>query len=761
MTNVLNSILANQPIYPDKKQENASFSIDSEGKVKPMEYKGKLLPSRIIGSPIEYVKDLKKDVVSIGKAAKGEANDHELGRINDLAMKLGSLGLAAYLFVKNPLKLSKTMEFVGFGTFFASMALWPKLAIQAPLKARTGVDIHQKYVDSQGRKKMLYQDPQYVLTDLYTKEDLNKIGKKLNINEKLPDRDSFIKQRAQKTALQGNTLWMMTAGFASPIMSGLACNVLEKPIGDKIEKHQLEATADALENGTTGIFEQFKQNRQTRQLDNFLAAHQGERLADIKDELSSILANNSNSATLQSVIAEDLGSMTREVTLDMDFVKNALKSKVPAEVFENMPEAQRAVLQSGIENGSVSQIAKAFPRAQQKEITKLLDVAVKQGESAVLDEGTTATIKQLHTNLTEFASKKGIIDRFIHARVGDEAGTYIANQWGKTGKELIKSLGLKTKDMKEIANGNAELFEQKMTELAADPDKFEKVMSQLTKMVADYEEKTDALKSKSFVKKFNDLFTNAAERMRNTNFHNIAKKLSSSVTNEESTASAAGTVKQVVNAETVHRVTGAKASLYRLLQTLDLYKQIKDGTFKETLTECMRNANVPTDEENVGHLLEICKQILVGATSTHHAEKLTTATLGLSEGEYKAAMNALFGDKSTQNSALSGLNGFREYKEMFIQQVANWRNGITPHLSRFNANNAGNSSLKANSDLIGKSVFDFVKEHSKKIYNSKKWLHIFGGAMAALTAVTLIAGLLIGRKSEAEKQVEAENNLNG
>ena len=168
MTNLLNTYIANQPINkPATREHTPAFTFDSKGKIKPMPDKGRLLPSRIFGSPIEYVKDLKKDVVNIGRAAKGEANDHELGRINDLAMKLGSLGLAAYLFVKNPLKLNKAMQFVGFGSFFAAMALFPKLFIQAPLRARTGVDIHQKYIDSQNRKKKLLQDPQYDLTDLY------------------------------------------------------------------------------------------------------------------------------------------------------------------------------------------------------------------------------------------------------------------------------------------------------------------------------------------------------------------------------------------------------------------------------------------------------------------------------------------------------------------------------------------------------------------------------------------------------------------
>ena len=43
MSNVLNSILANQPIKPAKKQEqNATYTFTSEGKIKPMKDKGRL-----------------------------------------------------------------------------------------------------------------------------------------------------------------------------------------------------------------------------------------------------------------------------------------------------------------------------------------------------------------------------------------------------------------------------------------------------------------------------------------------------------------------------------------------------------------------------------------------------------------------------------------------------------------------------------------------------------------------------------------------
>ena len=380
MSNVLNSILANQPIKPAKKQEqNATYTFTSEGKIKPMKDKGRLLPSKLFDSPIDIAKDLKGDIVSIGKAAKGKANDHELGRINDVAMKAGALGLAAYLCTKNPQKLGKAMEFVGVGTFFGAMALWPKLAIQAPLKARTGVDIHQKYVDSQGRKKMLFQDPQYVLTDLYSREDLDKMGKKLGVNENLPDRDNFIKQRAQKTALQGNTLWMTTA-FATPIISGVACNRLEQPVNAIIEQSSLVHSKSALNSvlnptEAKGVVQKAKsfvaktaQAIEDKSFERFLQKNTGTKLnKKSAEELARRIGKKAGSETLEKGIADKLLSLIPNQTYDMNFVRTALQGQADDAIIATLDTLNDSKpLKDALAAGNMEKVAQTITNAYAK-----------------------------------------------------------------------------------------------------------------------------------------------------------------------------------------------------------------------------------------------------------------------------------------------------------------------------------------------------------------------------------------------------------
>ena len=771
MTNVLNNIIANQPIKPAKQAPLPAFTFDAEGKIKPLDDKAKLLPSRIFGSPIEYVKDLKQDVVNIGRAAKGKANDHELGRINDVAMKLGSLGLAAYLFAKNPLKLSKAMEFVGFGTFFASMALWPKLAIQAPIKARTGVDIHQKYIDSQGRKKMLHQDPQYDLTDLYSREDLDRMGKKLGVSENLPDRDSFIKQRAKKTATQGNTLWMMTAGIATPVMSALACNRLEKPINNAIEAYDLKSSQKALETGTVGFFAKIKQHFADKAFNKFLTQN-ADKAVDEKmaGKIASYMGLNTNAASIQSAVASQISGMTKAVTVDENFVRNALRGQVDDAAIAAL--SSNPAFAQAIQDGSLKSIATLLsqgaetPKAQKelsKKLLKTLETAKKAAGQPTVGE-VSGKIQELYGSLSGLTKDKQILDRFVSARVGDKSGTYIANQWTRVCDGFIKSLKLNGKELKALANGDMSVLSQKLAAISADDEAYNKVVSKLMKLIGDYEAKTGQKFIETVQAKSSQMSSAASEALRNGGFAEVAKKVSTEATK--------GTLKNVVDGAAKERVAGAQSSFYRLLQSLDLFKRIQSGDFSTQVKTILTDAGKDASDDAVAKLVKACKDMVLNATTTDYVEKLKSAGFELSEKEYKAVMKAIFGDKagSALKASLGGgeqasamLKGFDAYKSEFMSKVASWQNGMTPELSRRVVEGAtqGANAIERN-NLAGKPIKTLVQDVAKQTYNSNKWLKIFGGTMVALTAVTLIAGLAIGRKSKIEKQLEQEGKqVNG
>lgn len=199
-------------------------------------------------------------------AFKGEGDDYKVGKINDLSIRAGSLGIAAVLASSKMFPFAKGMEFVGLGTWFASMAIWP-LILGAPIKAKTGVDINQEYIDSYGRRKYVYEDNQYRPMDLYrhvdidgtplSEEDyhkkyatdyvyLEKIGDKLGIPRDIKNRNEATMNKMGQVAVQGKTLWMLTAGVMTPVVSSIVADACQQPLKNYLEKTRYEKASQNL-----------------------------------------------------------------------------------------------------------------------------------------------------------------------------------------------------------------------------------------------------------------------------------------------------------------------------------------------------------------------------------------------------------------------------------------------------------------------------------------------------------------------------------
>ena len=229
-----------------------NFDIDKELSthtfIKPLPSNGYLVKNTIFDLPAELFKDIKYDLKAIKHSITGDANDHELGRLNDIGMKAGGLGIATYLFTRKGTPLPKLMEFIGLGTFFAAMDIWPKVALQLPAYLIHGVNVRQKYVDNYGRKKFFYQDNQFIPWDLYSDDDINKIGDRMGVPKDMKNRRDYIQEKMRKIALQNNTMWMLTSGFSTPIISALICDSLQKPILNWQKRHIEQKANNLLKN---------------------------------------------------------------------------------------------------------------------------------------------------------------------------------------------------------------------------------------------------------------------------------------------------------------------------------------------------------------------------------------------------------------------------------------------------------------------------------------------------------------------------------
>ena len=403
--NILNTIIQkpNTNIYTIKPQEkkevkrNVFTPIDTTNLIKPdRPTKSYIINDPFYMAPVNFLTDIKENVVNIAKATTGKSNDHDLGRINDFSMKAGALALAGYLFAHGKTSLSKSMEFVGFGTFFASMALWPKLFIQAPLKAMYGIDVHQKYMDNEGRKKMFFQDPQYIPWDLYTDEQLSQLGDRLGVPRDIHNRNEVIKKKAHKIALQGNTLWMLTAGFATPLMSALMCNGIEKIVTPRSERTSFPnnifgAFASSIEKMRIDKIEKMMKN-----LDSNVA----KKVATLDDsELSSYLRCFEGSEMDEAAFDDLLDKMQSSTDVNESAAKRAQVMEL-FEVTKVEPKADAEYIDEFWQKYNVQKVANKYQTTWSELLSK------EQLEALAKENGETVSVRTFWEKLTAYIDSK-------------------------------------------------------------------------------------------------------------------------------------------------------------------------------------------------------------------------------------------------------------------------------------------------------------------------------------------------------------------
>ena len=338
-TNLIQAYLNGSPAAKQYNSDKAAKDFDVHKElnnrtfIKPLPSNGKLVRNNLFDIPAEFFKDVKYDINALRHSVKGEANDHELGRLNDMGMKLGGVAIASYLFTRKSTPLTKVMEFVGLASFFAAMDVWPKLALQLPAYLVHGFNIRQKYEDNYGRKKLLYQDHQFIPWDLYSDEEINKIGNRLKVPKDIPNRREFIQEKMRKIALQNNTMWMLTAGLATPITSALICNALTNPIS-KYQDGKINQKADNLLLNFNEEIKKVDYSKHQQELENLLSENKGKPItSELFEQIHSKLSEG-----LDRVVATDMQKDLESIiptgsgyTIDqgvVDNIQNAIKTQL-------------------------------------------------------------------------------------------------------------------------------------------------------------------------------------------------------------------------------------------------------------------------------------------------------------------------------------------------------------------------------------------------------------------------------------------------
>ncbi len=775
--------------------------IKTEQYIKPQEAKGHLVTSTIIPSPKTVLSDTKYNLKAVKDGLTGKANDHQLGKLNDVGMKAGAVALATYLATQRTTPKTKLMEFVGLATFFGAMKLWPKIAIGAPAKAIHGFDPTQEYVDSFGRKKPFFQDAQYTPWDVYSDEKLEKIGDKMGVDKNAQDRNDLTKANMKKIATKNNTLWMLTAGIASAVLSALACNKAEKVIDPALDKVNNNKADNLLKNFETESAKRMKDNSMVQDLDKIFNENKGKKVdskmvetisnrlakgldpvtADgVKEDMTSILMNGKS--VVDESLAEKISNVSKKV-LTQKFSEEQVNKFVPTkeELTKHFQETNvmgKEVNEDDALNvrTSVAQmvVAKAKEagmntndlKSIKKGVSAVADKAIKSNTSSVLDDNAINKVKDIAVSMNELQAKDSVLDDYAQMKVADKPETVIANYWNNTANTVVKALGVDFKEMEKVRN-NRELVQgmirNKIEEVTSDDAKYQKAITEIANGVAVLDKKIKPEDTQKYKELVGKTYDEAAGNLYNKGMHATADKLTAL------SVGGKGSLKRVKQVYFEERISSVKNSFSRLISTMDMYRRISKG-------------EVPHDgssREVKEAMLELSKQTALQGHSSDHSIKFyfnrnqdNSQNVDRSDVEIKdgKVVNKYFQEgkgvdvpedydfyQKTMNFMYnSGLNKTTEEvlaKAGLKDEVNKYNNevftkiGGADYFTKPNHKTTGDMGTSSEEKflLLGVAPDEMMTKTIQQSYNTQKWGKTFGGVAAVLTGLTVAAQFLFGK----------------
>mgnify|MGYP004672652917 CR=1 FL=1 len=561
---ILTNNIDNTKSHKPYREANGTIRTDSD--VKPLPAQGHLVHDSITTIPKYFIKDVAYDLKAIKDGFQGNANDHQLGRLNDVGLKLGGIGIATMLAARTKNPMLRIMEFTGLGAFLASMSLFPTVAINAPSRIVQGFDIGKEYIDDQGRKKAVLQDPNYIPFDMYQGEypgeDLDVIGDRMGIPRGIKNRNDLIKEQMRKIAIQNNTLWMMTVGVATPVIAALMCCGLEKVISPALENSRNALYNSRISNMLTKTenmssdISKVASNNLSNDVQKILENYKGKELPEaefknlvesftkeldantsegIKADLSKILRGN-NSYVLNSDFSENIVRTLKQnvparnqAILEKTFVLtseevNSIISKygksISDEQISNIKQDFKQLFDSKIANQNG--MSKEALNAYRNEYLELISKNLQSKVSSKVDEAKIKNVVDFAKVIGEFKNNQKILDKCKSFKVEHAPETVLAKSYGKFENTLIDVLGIKFKELKQMRQSEdyaKEVLDKKLQELAKDDARYTKAVEKLTKVMSEMDVHLDG-KSET-ASHLKDLITGIEN-----NYNNTAKRLS-------------------------------------------------------------------------------------------------------------------------------------------------------------------------------------------------------------------------------------------
>ncbi len=624
---VFNNSMADVELVTYRK-EKPNFDINQEINnrtfIRPLPPKGHIVRNGILSAPLNQVQNLKTDITSLKAAVSGEANDYQLGKLNDLGMKIGGLGIATYLFSMKHAPVTKAMEFIGFAAFFSSMALWPRLALGLPARIIHGFNPFIKYEDSQGRKKGFFSDNQFIPFDMLSEKDINRVGKRLHVPQDIPNRREAIEEKMRQIALQNNTLWMLTAGFATPIMSSLICNRLE-PYVEDLHNFFMNRRVDNILEDFSQTSKKYTSKKIIEDINNIIELNKDksinpeliEKLSSaltqeldnnvklgIKQDLSDLfldgkfkISEKQVSEMYQSVselikLASDNKLTTdvlRSVTPNIEQIKNLLASnefftkscsreEISGIISQLSELIARNISDANANGASISphtakKITMGIANPPAKGNVKSIENILTASPASILDSDRQMLLRKLAGIMTEFSAENTALNKYAYHKLALAPDTAKAKYWNDFTKSLIKILNISHEDIENTRLDRklvSKMFNDKIWQKAtANEAEYKNFVETIAANISQIEKyvKPDEINGR-FMSQVEESFSAAATKLRNNGFRNTAKRITGENYAE------AGTLLGATRAYIRDNLTNIRSTFSSILNKVNVYRSI-------------------------------------------------------------------------------------------------------------------------------------------------------------------------------------------
>ncbi len=659
-----NTLPQNNPLYSGEEIEvitrrkaKPNFDINRELAnrtfIRPLPPKGHIVKDNIMAAPAVFVQDMAYDMKALKAAWKGDANDHQLGKLNDLGMKLGGLALASYLFSIKKAPVAKGMEFVGLASFFASMTLWPKIALELPARLIHGFNPFMRYEDSQGRKKPFFQDNQYLPFDLITDKEIKRIGNRMGIPKDMPNRRDAVQDRMRQVALQNNTMWMLTAGFATPLMSSLICNRLEPYVKDvhsyfmnkrvdnilvDFASSQKRYYPNNIINDVNGVIEMYKGSIMDKGVISKLTAALTQELnpkvaLGVQADLERMfIGDRYNISKLQIKPMMDATSKTIKKTVGEGVLSQQLSKIVPTEeqlvhlfdvekydgkqltihemksitdsvgtlVEQNIQKLNNSG--AGINKNLTKKIVKALA-GETLETGPLISVLTNSSTN-IFDDAAQNIIKELASRMAGFCAENNALSVYSFKKLASAPDTAKGKLWNDVANSLLDILKITPEEIENTRHDRtlvAKLLNKKMQQIASDSNSYNEVMKAAAAKLSEIERyvKPDNMTGK-YISQLETSFNDAAQAFRDLGFNKTAERLVGINGNE------AGSLIGISRAFVNDNLTNVKNSFARFFNTMNFYRTIMNDPHLNIM-----NIKYDINDNVVGEILpkEVSKEV--------------------------------------------------------------------------------------------------------------------------------------------------------